>query len=373
MVFLIRIPTDPKNIWVLGISKNRFLLSLGMAVIVVCFLVFTLISYRKQNQLQLSSIESRLSKWIMEYGWYIPFMFLAFSAVVFGPYFYLLKRSINLPTLQAILIRIAPFILLGCSQALLAVIASTALYWHKRPRGSDQIEDKVIIAVNPRKVMVILITIGLLLISASISMNVAEQVVSQQINFFGEKFDLDLESNIPTAFSSLLLLIASVLSWLVAKNPPSGNKIKSHKNHWIALSVLFLYLSLDEVAVFHEYGDALVGDGALYERGWVLAALPFLFLFVVFYTRFFLHLPTEMKLHLLLAAILYLGGAIGFELLTGWYEQIYNVDRFPIYLTLTTTEEALEIVGILIYIYALLKYLNACSNEIVFKMNKQIS
>ena len=42
LIYLINIPTDPKNVWIFGISKNRFVMSLGIVLIIVLFLISTL-------------------------------------------------------------------------------------------------------------------------------------------------------------------------------------------------------------------------------------------------------------------------------------------------------------------------------------------
>jgi len=374
LVYLISIPTDPKNVWIFGISKNRFVMSIGIVLVIVWFLISTLITYRKQDSIWLENFIAWLEKWIKMYRWYIPFIFLAFGIVVFGPYFYLLKNSINLPTLQAILIRISPIFFLGCSLTLQTVVALIVLNYHLKPWISSQTEDKIIVAIRPRKVMIILLTLGLLLVPASLSMDVTEQIIWQRIVFFGEKFDLDHEYNIPTGFSSLLLLISSALSWLIAKHNSLGENTNLYKNHWMGLSVLFLFLALDEVAVLHEnLGDLLI-KVKLFEREWILLALPFLLIFVVFYMRFFLLLPKEIKNMLFLAAILYVGGAVGVELLNGWYEDVYDVyndDKLAGLQVLTTIEESLEMAGIMVYIYALLKYMSVNNSEIVFRVKSK--
>jgi len=374
LVYLFSIPTDPKNVWIFGISKNRFVMAIGIVLVIVWFLISTLITYRKQDSIWLENFIAWLEKCIKMYRWYIPFIFLAFGIVVFGPYFYLLKISINLPTLQAILIRISPITFLGCSLTFQTVVALIVLNYHLKPWISSQTEDKIIVAIRPRKVMIILLTLGLLLVSASISMDVTEQIIWQRIVFFGEKFDLDHEYNIPTGFSSLLLLISSALSWLMAKHNSLGENPNLYKNHWMGLSFLFLYLAIDEVAVLHEnLGDLLIKE-KLFDREWILLALPFLLIFVVLYMRFFLSLPKEIKNLLFLAAILYVGGAVGVELLNGWYEDVYDVyneDKLAILQVLTTIEESLEMAGIMVYIYALLKYMSVNNSEIVFRVKSK--
>ncbi|MTI21385.1 hypothetical protein E1176_10170 [Fulvivirga sp. RKSG066] len=62
-------------------------------------------------------------------------------------------------------------------------------------------------------------------------------------------FDFDYERNIPTLFSSILLLIASALMWFISWE---CRYKASHYKHWMGLSFVFLFMTVDEFASLHE-------------------------------------------------------------------------------------------------------------------------
>src|SRR5690349_10987853 len=74
----------------------------------------------------------------------------------------------------------------------------------------------------------------------------ADNFVSNAVFFF---FDASSEANIPTFFSSLLLFIAAAILYLIYKNAP---RAEGKKNYWLALSIIFAWLSVDETASIHE-------------------------------------------------------------------------------------------------------------------------
>lgn len=57
----------------------------------------------------------------------------------------------------------------------------------------------------------------------------------------------------------------------------------------------------------------------------------------------------------MLAAAIYLGGAIGFELVGGQHVELHGEENLT-YSVITTIEESLEISGLIFFIWALLKY-----------------
>src|SRR5262245_49102953 len=63
-------------------------------------------------------------------------------------------------------------------------------------------------------------------------------------------FSANAESTIPTWFSVLLIFMAAVLLGIIAKGKwELGDRFKYD---WMALSIIFIYLSMDEGAAIHE-------------------------------------------------------------------------------------------------------------------------
>jgi hypothetical protein len=179
-------------------------------------------------------------------------------------------------------------------------------------------------------------------------------------------FNLDSEQNIPTFFASSLLLIAAILLTIITR---LKKKQKApHVPSWAFLSVGFFYMAADEASSIHELLTkpmrALLGGGNLgiFHFAWVVPGITLVCLLALVFLRFFLHLPPKTRLAFLAAAALYIGGAIGFELIGGRHVEL--VGRDYLYTLLTTTEESLEMTGAIVLIWALLDYL-AVTYEVV--------
>ena len=97
--------------------------------------------------------------------------------------------------------------------------------------------------------------------------------------------------------------------------------------------------------------------------GWVIFAIPLVLFFAVAYSRFLFGLPLKTRLLFLLAGILYVGGALGVEFVGGWYHELHGSEHLG-YSMITTGEETLELVGVIVFIYALLEYMSSYLREI---------
>jgi hypothetical protein len=77
-------------------------------------------------------------------------------------------------------------------------------------------------------------------------------------------------------------------------------------------------------------------------------------------------LPAAVRLRFLIAATLYLGGAIGVELVGGQLAVSGGIDNWAYCLTVTL-EEGLEMAGLIVFIWALLKYCADHYEEVQFR------
>jgi hypothetical protein len=96
---------------------------------------------------------------------------------------------------------------------------------------------------------------------------------------------------------------------------------------------------------------------------WVIPGIPLVLALALIFVRFLSRLSGATRFWFLLAAFLYLGGSIGFELIGGAYEELYGRKNLT-YNMLATVEESLELAGLIIFIYALLAYLAANYGEV---------
>ena len=184
--------------------------------------------------------------------------------------------------------------------------------------------------------------------------------------FYTKLFDLNTEGNLPTLFSTLLLLSASGLLFLIFVK----KKIAMDKDrlYWLFLSGVFFFLAMDESLQIHEKVTNMVnligneGEVALItERPgflryvWVVPYFVLVVgLFLVIY-RFLWRLPASTRNLFLLSGIMFVGGAVGLEFLQGHYDSALGSNFYTV--VLYTIEEGLEMGGVVLFIYALLSFL----------------
>ena len=194
-------------------------------------------------------------------------------------------------------------------------------------------------------------------------------------------FYVNDEMNVPAFYSTLQLFTASLLLMVIgfAERARRG----AFAWHWLALAAGFVVLSADEMLSLHE---KLIGPtraflgadrplGILY-FAWVLPAFVLVVIIGAFFLRFLFHLPASTRRDFIIAASLFLGGAIGMEMLNGWQHEVdsrrlgmesYNVrDLSVTYLVLTTMEEGLEMSGILYFIRSLLLHMARTYGEVTW-------
>lgn len=182
---------------------------------------------------------------------------------------------------------------------------------------------------------------------------------------FVPKFDLDRENNIPTYFSSFLLLISAGLLAIVTMSKRRDHA--RYTKHWFVLMIIFLFLSIDETASLHELLIKPIRNAlnvsAVGFPAWIVAGLAFVVVFGIFYYRFLLSLPIRTKMYLVIAAFFLVGGAIGVEVLGGTY---YYGDWNLTYGVMTLIEETFEMIGVLFFIIAILDYIKLDKLDVVF-------
>jgi cellulose synthase/poly-beta-1,6-N-acetylglucosamine synthase-like glycosyltransferase len=172
-------------------------------------------------------------------------------------------------------------------------------------------------------------------------------------------FYVDIEHNIPTYFSALLLLCAALLVAVIAN--VNGKQRMPHVSKWVILSFGFLFMAFDEAFQVHERLNipvgTLLGDGSLgvFYFAWVIPGIALVFVLGLYFLRFLLHLPATTRLSFLMAATLYIGGAIGVELIGSAHAELHGYENWT-YSMIATLEESLEMAGLIVFIWALLDY-----------------
>lgn len=176
-------------------------------------------------------------------------------------------------------------------------------------------------------------------------------------------FYVDAEKNIPSFYSMCTLLFCSILLATIAyAKKVAGNR---YVPYWGALSIIFLYLSWDEAFSIHEQvigplRSAFNTSGFLY-FAWVIPGSIFVLLCLLAFWGFLCALPKKTRRLFLMAGTIYVAGALGMEIINGYYVSLYGQQNIG-YAILTTLEECFEMLGIAVFIYALLSYMSLSMN-----------
>lgn len=226
--------------------------------------------------------------------------------------------------------------------------------------------------INPRRVTRYLVIVVLVLASLSLLGHFALYCLPDfpMRDFFASKFALNEEQNFPTLYSSLALFCCSVLFWLIARLKLQPNR--NDTRYWKGLAIVFVYLSLDELLGLHESFSKplhkLGVDGVLH-NAWVVPGVIAIFIFLMTFYKFFLTLPRFLKRSILIAICLWVGGVIFIETVGGYYKFLNGEGNIG-YALITTVEEVMEMLGIVVLIHGLLVYINKLGNQqINFKLN----
>ena len=169
--------------------------------------------------------------------------------------------------------------------------------------------------------------------------------------------EVGAEQSIPTYVSVVNLLLGSALVFLIYLYEKStGNPAKKH---WLLLSLLFLYLSVDEACRIHErfatWHDLLVEKTVmapvLETHQWLPFGVFFLVVCSIVFLPFLRQLPRVTRRRFLFAGGIFVGGAIGIEYLGAVMLEAGMVDsrQDPAYLARRLLEEGMEMYGVVIF------------------------
>lgn len=193
---------------------------------------------------------------------------------------------------------------------------------------------------------------------------------------FTEFFDVGIEGNIPTVYSTLQLGLAAAVSALIAV--VIAKQQGRDSGYWYGLAVAFLFLSFDEGATIHEtvgrytelWFENLV-TGYLYFI-WVIPYGIAVMWFAAAYFPFLLRLPKRTAIGLVVSGAIFVGGAIGVEAISAAVnEAAFQLERRPLeYYLLYSLEEFIEMFGIALFIFYALDYLATRSEQVSIRLSE---
>ena len=247
---------------------------------------------------------------------------------------------------------------------------------HEQGRGNPHTMAINRISLNPLSVARVLGATALVLVLASVAGQLTVYLTGHDhVHGLVRLTYVDDEQNIPTFFEALLLfcaaLLFAVITVLERKNArPRGP-------YWAVLSAGFLLMACDEAASLHELlsepMSSLWGGSprGIFYHPWVIPGIAVVIVCGLFFVGFLRHLPAKTRLRLLAAAVLYVGGAIGFELIGNHYAAIHG-DHTLMYSMIATVEESLEMAGSIVLIYTLLEYIAEAYDIVSFGLGPSV-
>lgn len=171
-------------------------------------------------------------------------------------------------------------------------------------------------------------------------------------------FLLDYEKTFPTFFSAMALLACAICAALIWRQEKSAKT--SEASLWGFVALILGYMAVDEAVEVHELTIPIVA--ALWKNspiqfGWVV---PFGILAIVIAARLvplWWRQPTDIRRDLFIAGVVYVGSAIGMEIVGGAYAKAVGtkgLDYDMIYQAIVMTEEAGEMIGVALLLRTLL-------------------
>lgn len=222
---------------------------------------------------------------------------------------------------------------------------------------------KVVLTIAPRAVLRawILLTAVLLALSSG-EFFLRYRILGHTFDTSELLFYLDTEGNFPVWVASLGLFCAGALAALAAAGRRPD---RTERGHWIVVALGLTLMSVDELAQYHEHltepvanwlAAAGFGSGGLLTNAWIVPAALLLPLVAVFFVPFLRELERDTRRRLLLAALVFLAGAMGMDAVSG--REFDRSGGFSVLLVvLASIEEVLELLGTGLLLWALLGYL----------------
>jgi len=246
------------------------------------------------------------------------------------------------------------------------------------PAANWRCMKEFVIPCDPARITRVLAFVALAILLASIAGQVAATwLEGDAVRSFAKFLHVDEEKNLPTGFAVLLLLFAALLlATVAALEGRSGGRWTAH---WTLLCAGFALMAVDEAWSLHERliapGRRLLGGGddlGIFFYGWVVFGIALVLVLTPVFLRFILALPRATRNRFILAGFLFVGGAIGAELVAGAFNELHGLheDRYGYgmrhlqYSLIATVEEGLEFAGTIVFIRALLLHVAGAYGEV---------
>jgi hypothetical protein len=163
------------------------------------------------------------------------------------------------------------------------------------------------------------------------------------------KLSLSYEANLATWLSSSILLACSVAAGVIANARPPWHW------HWWGITGVLAWMSFDEAAEVHEHLGGLFETTGVLHFDWVIPAAGVVAVLAWIYWPFVRALAPASRGRLLIAAAIYLAGALVMELPLGWWTEHHGSEGLG-YGLIDWLEETLEMIGASLALVALVAH-----------------
>lgn len=226
------------------------------------------------------------------------------------------------------------------------------------------------IEICPKKVFLILLYCIFVLLFLNVLGIISALYFDHNLSVLIPWFNFNNENNIPTLFSTLILLFSSTLLLIIAiDHKRNGSVYRS----WLVLSFIFLYLSMDEFIMIHEHFSKLVREllntSGVFYYAWIIPYGVALIVLIIAYLKFLINLPRNIMILFVVSGATFVSGTIGFDMLSGLHQTLHGTKDL-VFNILYTCEEFLEMLGIAIFIYTLLTYISSQFKSLTITVNE---
>jgi hypothetical protein len=171
-------------------------------------------------------------------------------------------------------------------------------------------------------------------------------------------FTLDSERNLASWYESICMISAAAL--LAFNALLSRQNDRRNTAAWTVLAVIFVLMSIDEVVSFHEISVKPLrnafGLTGIFYYSWVLLAAPMVVVLGLYLVPFMLRLPRPTAFSFFIAGAVFVGGALGTELICGYLATNGGLETVA-YKTTAAAQECLEVLGMTLFVTALLRHI----------------
>ncbi len=228
----------------------------------------------------------------------------------------------------------------------------------------------VAIALDTRKVALIFQTALVLVIGLGVLREIVIAVIGTETVLKDLRhFTLDAERNLASWLESVCMVSAAAL--LAFHSLLDRERDRRNVFAWTLLSIVFILMSVDELVSFHEVSvkplrNTLQLTGIFY-YSWVLIAIPLVASLGLLLVPFLLRLERSTALRFILAGAVFVGGAVGTELICGYLATNGGVET-PAYKFTAAAQEVIENIGMTMFVLALLRHIAIVTPAIRLKV-----